>query len=1266
LVGLALTLSVARAADPGTPLVTAYSSSDIGVDAMSFSATQDAQGVLYVGVKGILRFDGEEWIHSPIPGTYAVRGLDFGPDGRLWVAAAGEIGWLEPGPTLPWKFHSLRAFLPAGTGPLGEMWHAFAAGDGSVIFVSADRVLRWRNNQFEVWPFPGSRRITAFRLGSSVYVHHYLTGLHVIGSKGPEEVFGPEVVGYAGLFRMVPRAGGWLLFTSEGLFTYDGERREAIAPEASDFVRQGRITSVVRLPDGRHGIGTFSKGIGIVDTDGRLLQVLNEAGGLPSDNIKAMFVDRDGQLWAMSAAHVFRVDLTTRTTVFDARRGLPEQSYHAIVRQADRVIVAAPSRLYELHPGAEAFVANSNFRDPIQTIQGSSEGLLVGGFRGAKRLAGDRWEQIHSTEVDVFAFLASVRTPGRLFLSDKYSVLAKDGDASPRLVVEDLRDYVRSLAEDDAGQLWLGTRAEGVHMARLAPVGAVRAIPPPPDSKLPTLTGSADVRATRDGTVLVVAENGAWIKPAGQPAFVPVAGFPDRSTTAVSDFDADDSVWVVHPATSRAAAAAGRIALTAAGARWEPHAIPGLSTIGYPLSAWVDSGPERVLWLGGTRKVLRHVLPAGPSAPRPRAPILRAFAADERDGTARVVAGPLPFSTPRLVFGFAAPEFSRRSDVRLETRIDGLDTDWVPAGGDSQRELLAVRDGLYRFSVRVVAEPGVASEPTTVTVTVRPPWWRTSVAAVLAALGLIPAGYGLYRWRVRTLRRRNAELEVKVRQRTEELEAASAAKTAFVANMSHDIRNPLNGIVGLSLALEDSTLDRRQREIVATLRECTTYLSSLVDDVLDFASIEAGRIELRSSPYSPPELLRSIVETLKADAAESGAALTTQAAPDVPPALLGDAGRIQQILVNFVSNALKYAGGHIRLQVAVPEESPEEVEFSVVDQGPGLTPAELATLFSKFTRLKHKHGSDPIPGTGLGLAACRLLADAMGGSVGVESQPGRGARFYCRLPLVIAREVPAVPAGAMENASVLLVEDTDYNAWAAAAVLARLGLSCERATTGEEALRFFTAKRYNVVLLDRNLPDMDGTEVARRMRELETDGARAVLLAVTAYCTADDRALCLQSGMDAFVGKPLTPEKLRRVLSEASRQLVGASRVHVAPETATTAVNLDLLSYLADGSEERLQEQLRRFAAEMDDTLAQSVVAENAQDFAALAALAHRMRGPARMVDCAPLDQAASRLEVAARTRDAGECRAWLTRVGAEAAALKAAMFRRRPAVPSA
>jgi CheY-like chemotaxis protein/HPt (histidine-containing phosphotransfer) domain-containing protein len=386
-----------------------------------------------------------------------------------------------------------------------------------------------------------------------------------------------------------------------------------------------------------------------------------------------------------------------------------------------------------------------------------------------------------------------------------------------------------------------------------------------------------------------------------------------------------------------------------------------------------------------------------------------------------------------------------------------------------------------------------------------------------------------------------------------------------------------------------------------------------------------------------------------------------------------------------VSNALKYAGGEIRLSAQIPAGAPGEVEFSVADRGDGISEAGQATLFTKFTRL-NRTGPHRIPGTGLGLASCRLLADIMGGAVGVVSRHGEGARFHLRLPLTPAAAPVESTVAQLPNTTVLLVEDTDYNAWAASAVLARLGLSCERARSGAEALALFAANRYNVVLLDRNLPDMDGTEVARRMREIEADTTRSLLLAVTAYCTAEDRALCLDAGMDAFVGKPLTPEKLRKALLDAGRQMVATPTADVAiaaagagcPGAAPAAadatpaggsdgeiaraaqLDLSVLSYLAGDGEGALPAQIERFLADLDHTQEALTQTRATRDYAAMAAKAHYLLSQARMIGRTSLVAAASHLESAAKRRDASLCDRLLSRVGIELADVRE-VLRHRP-----
>jgi signal transduction histidine kinase/DNA-binding response OmpR family regulator/ligand-binding sensor domain-containing protein len=1263
---LGLIVPATRAASIGYSIISSYSGAETGLHSICFDTAQDDEGVLHFAGAGLLTFDGDRWKTIKIPESFAIRSLHFGSDGKLWAGASGDLGWFERTPASDWKFRSLHAKLPADDQNMGEVWGVFADNEGTT-FVTTSHVLRWDGEQITTWKKTSDEKLYPSRSHDRIFVHQLSTGLYEVTPTGLRLLIPTEILGDAGVVWIEPHPADWLIGTSKGISIYDGKRLVPFAPAIKDFLEAGRLSCACRLPDGRIAVGTVRQGIAILRADGAVDFFITDKSGLPSPNITSLFVARDGGLWVTTGSHILRIDIREQSSVFDSRAGLPEQTYRKITKVNGSMFVTNESGAYELRPNENHFVAIESLPGRWRHVLPTPAGLVVSGFQGSSLWDGHQTRILHRTKYDV-STAANVReNPTALFLADHRSIVRLSPSGSPQLLVRDLPDLVSSIGEDIDGRLWIGTWGRGLFVASPTAGFSVDARNTADSFGLPRLIGPTHVRTNPAGTVMVFANNGAWQKPAGGREFVPVLNFPIRSLAAVSEMAGDGSVWVAHENTELLAPRIGRVSFRNQQARWEPHAVDGLLEVGAPCSIYADAAkpPETVLWIGGTHALLRHVVPAELSDEPPRPPLLRAFARTAADDTRAPIRAALPYSTELLEFEFAAPEFSRRSLLRIESRIEGVDASWTPVPPGSRRELTAIRDGNYTVKARVVAETGAVSSETAFSFIVLPPWWRTTPGIATSGLAAALLFLGAYRLRVRTLRTRNAALESKIRERTEQLERANAAKTQFVANMSHDIRNPLNGIVGLALALEDTRLDHRQREIVSTLRECTTYLSSLVDDVLDFASIEAGRVELRPRAFRPDELLRSIVETLKADATASGSVLSVELSDDVPQTLFGDAGRIQQILVNFVSNALKYAGGNIRLSMHAPASSPGEVEFGVSDHGPGIAAAEQSTLFTKFSRLRQQRGGEEIPGTGLGLAACRLLADIMGGAVGVESQVGNGARFYLRLPLAIATGPVAAPVACLPNTSVLLVEDTDYNAWAATAVLAKLGLSCERARTGEEALRLFGARPFHVVLLDRNLPDMDGTEVARRMRELESDTPQAVILAVTAYCTAEDRALCLQSGMDAFVGKPLTPEKLRHVLLDAGRRLLASASVQVSPEISAANIDMALLTYLSDGSRESLELQIRRFVATLHEAHTEMTAASQRHDFDGLGTAAHRLLGQARMIGCGSLAEAATRLEAAARSGDATTCSEWLRRIRDEIDSVTEAMRHPRSAAQS-
>lgn len=1263
---IAMVTTAALRAGPalGFPLITAYDMDAIGADPHSWTALQDDKGVLYFGARDLLSFDGERWRN--FSGARTIRALAWDGYNRLWAGASGDVGWFDR-TTTGWKFNSLTPNVPPQHRLFGNVWQVFRDAQGTT-FVADNRVLRWDGKEMQVWSMPGERPLWGLKAGNTVFIHHRPTGLYAMASAGPELVVPASVVGDTHILLLEERADGWFAVTTGGLAFLTRTTLQPISGPANEFLRTKAPPNAIPLPDGRIAVAGQRGGIAFIRRDGMLDQVVSVEEGLPTPLLYGVFLDREGSLWATSASHIIRIAVNGRSGLFGAQAGLPSRPYHRITLHDGRVFAGLHDTVYELDPAQNRFSEVAGLRGRMSELRSTPYGLWAAAMNQVLEAHPTTTRVIYSTTHTAFATLPLA--PGELLVAeDRKITRVKDGVAVDSANAPDL---VLSVARDSRERIWFGTQQKGVFW--IEPKGTLaQATPRSPAKELgvAALQGPGVVRTGRNGEIWLLTSNGGWVVGDSLSSAEKIANLPERPLLAASETTKGGDIWLLFEATAGARSIVGRVSTINGKRVWEPHMIEEMEKAGTPRAIAAESvdANRTSVWIGSSQGVLNHVLLDGPLTPVPRPPILTALAhpADNAEPQNIQSSRPLPYNTEDISFELAAPEYSRRAQLRIETWIDGIDHKWLPAGKDSRRTLPGLRDGSYTFRARVVAETGKVSDETRLAFTVLPPWWRTGPAFAGACVLLAGLGAAGYRWRLQSLRKRNLELAQKVRERTEELEAANAAKTEFVANMSHDIRNPLNGIVGMALALEDTRLDGKQTEIVATLRECTTYLSSLVDDVLDFASIEAGKVELRPAPFAPAELLRSVVTTLKGDTAERGARFTVEVNPQVPARLLGDAGRIQQILVNYAANALKYAGGHIRLSAALRPHAPGEVEFAVQDDGPGIGAAEQATLFTKFTRLKGAREGE-VAGSGLGLAACRLLADIMGGSVGVSSKAGTGARFFLRLPLAVATEAAEAPLTALPNSAVLLVEDTDYNALAATAVLSRLGLSCERARTGEEALRLFGQKRFNLVLLDRNLPDMDGTEVARRMRAVESDGLQAVLLAVTAYCTAEDRKLCLDAGMDAFVGKPLTPEKLRRVLLNTSRRLLATAPVDIPADLPAAAKEVDtsMLRFLGDDDAEGLDSQIDRFIEVLGEHERELEQAAAARDEDAMVAAAHRIVGQARMIGGGTLGEEAGRLEKASRAHDDAAYGELLQCVVREIRATTAALRLHRSSVPSA
>lgn len=376
-------------------------------------------------------------------------------------------------------------------------------------------------------------------------------------------------------------------------------------------------------------------------------------------------------------------------------------------------------------------------------------------------------------------------------------------------------------------------------------------------------------------------------------------------------------------------------------------------------------------------------------------------------------------------------------------------------------------------------------------------------------------------------------------------ESAVRARSDFLANMSHEIRTPLNAILGTTELLLDTDLTSYQRERVQVLELAGDALMALVNDILDLSKIEADMFDLEEDDFDVREVLAKTLVLLELQAREKNLVLTSSVHRSIPEKVRGDHNRLRQVIINLVENAIKFTEeGKIVVRVDLEKELEDEavVHFTVSDTGIGISPEDRKRIFERFEQANVSR-SRTNRGTGLGLAISSRLAEAMGGRMWAESEPGKGSHFHftVRLGLTHAKVASEEqdsqlrrPKPNLDGKSVLLVEDNPFNQGLAALMLSRLGCAVQVASNGSEAIQASDTQEFDIILMDVQMPLMDGLETTRIIRDNEACRARVpvIIIGQSAYSSGEHKDLCLAAGMDNYVSKPLRMEPLRAKLQE--------------------------------------------------------------------------------------------------------------------------------------
>ena len=534
----------------------------------------------------------------------------------------------------------------------------------------------------------------------------------------------------------------------------------------------------------------------------------------------------------------------------------------------------------------------------------------------------------------------------------------------------------------------------------------------------------------------------------------------------------------------------------------------------------------------------------------------------------------------------------------------------------------------------------------------------------------------------RALRELNEHLEERVAQRTVQLEEArqqaveaSAAKGQFLAKMSHEIRTPMNGVIGMAYLALKTELEPRQRDYLEKIRFAGEHLLRIIDDILDISKIEAGKLEIDEVDFSLDHVIQTLTTVVAPKAASRGLRLTFALDPALPPVLRGDPLRLGQVLINYVNNAIKFSEqGSIEVSVRqlLADDTVCLLRFEVRDHGIGLSEAEQGKLFQAFqqadTAITREYG-----GTGLGLAICKQLAQLMGGEVGVQSAPGVGSTFWFTARLAqSARGVPelinevnaaaaalldsarsAAAMQALKDARILLVEDNTFNQQIALEMLEEAGSSVCLANNGAEALDLLHQADFDCVLMDVQMPLMDGLEATRRIRADPALAATRVL-AMTATATKDDRERCLQAGMDDFIAKPIQPALMYQTIAswlpERSADPAAADPARAARPSGRAAfrptlagdpaiIDLSVLAQLLGYHPHKIRKFAFKFLQTTDAGFTEMEDALAAGELQKVRELGHRIKSSARAVGALGMAELCLQLEQLPATADSASAR---------------------------
>lgn len=1202
-------------------LIEEHSSEEHGGGSTSNDILEDSTGTVFLANEaGLLKYDGEVWTKMPATGHASlVTSATIDQNGRIWTTGIGSVGYYESDDHGRYNYKDLTESLSSlpENSDLGMFWE-IRNFQGDVFLITSNYVLKRDDEKWKTWTFQDRRRILPSWFGNELYIHDRGNGLFKYSGDQFERIVPDRPEISSGIISIVDHTENGLLCVtvSNGLFWLkDGE----FVPARSD-IHNVSITHALKLKNGDLALGTVEHGLKILNGAGTIIHQV-------TINQKAIYKcleSRNGSIWVVGAGKVYEIKNRFLTSL--------DENTQDIVKTDDRLYYTTGRELKSIPLQNDKAWSPSEVIDQAPSLWdiGLANGEIVYGTASSFRSIDSQGTKLEASSPRPIAFIFRSRVdPDLIYTADAPKVSCwkkRDGHWEMLDTLDDFNSGAVSLIELSDSKLLISDGKGALHLAN-TPHGAASGGTWKTQYRLGPEHGLPErfiwAHCLRIQNEAIVISNRGLYRYDHETEMLrydPALG-DDLGADAFGLAScplADGTGWALrletHNSQGKQANLVGRLLIEREGNfQWRPWNLPALNQAGKvgALLHDVTDGKE-VLWVGGSQRLMRYELSGLPRF-EPLTTNITAIRehSDQRTyfagaGTAREFYE-WDYPQQSLRIGFAAPS-SAIGVEGYQTRLLGFNHDWSEISPNTFSDFTNLHEGDYRFEVRAVDAFGRPGSIRSFQFTIHPPWYRTGYAYAGGCVVLFFFIGGAIRLRSRQLLKRNEELEKIIHERTHkieqqklDLERANKAKQHFLASMSHEIRNPLNGIIGIANMMHAREKQSgHPTEQTTHLFTSANHLHQLISQTLDYSSLEAGRLRVRIESFDACRLVDEVIDMHRGMADSKGLELAATK-PKRSCHWRGDPVILKQILINLLSNAIKYTdNGSVSLKLS-NNTSQDSVlaSFEVTDTGPGIPEDKRTYIFEEFTRLSLPGESD-IPGTGLGLAIASEMSKLIGGTLSLDQDYSGGACF--RLEIELEEDLYAQATSKQINdqsdllagRSALVADDLDFNRYINAETLKRLGATVHTAKNGIEALQQLREHSFELAVLDINMPGLTGIEVVQQYLEKCPDKP-TTLIALSAYNSPEMETDCLDAGFDHFLEKPLEPLKLIGLLGRFP-----ATGQKPAP---------NMMDYIANGDPTVLAELEANYKQSLDNGLNALRLAWIKEDVSGQRAIIHKLIG---------------------------------------------------------